>query len=87
MTSNKRTKRVQNSTYVEITGGRRCGAFKEIPLKSRRKRRQEAPKPSPTLDSDMQDIEPVFEQPVVEDGDPYTFSNPSVRLFFILRSL
>lgn len=83
MTSQKRKNRVQNSTYVEITSGRRCGAFKEIPLKSQKKRKQEAPKPSPTLDSYMQDIEPVFEQLIVEDGDPYTFSNTSARPFFI----
>lgn len=85
MTSNRRVKRVHHSTYVEITSGRRCGAFKEVPLKSRKKRRQDAPKLSRTLDSDMQDIEPVFEQPMVEDGDPYTSSNSSARAFFISR--
>lgn len=85
MTSQKRKNRVQNSTYVEITSGRRCGTFQEIPLKSQKKRKQQAPKPPPSLDADLQDIEPVFEQLIVEDGDPYAFANTSARLFFISR--
>lgn len=89
MTTQKRTKRVHHSTYVEITSGRRSGAFKEVPLKYRKKHKQEAPKPQAlqTLESDMQDIEPIFEQLVVEDGDPYTSSNSSVCSIFILYFL
>lgn len=56
-----------------------------VPLKSRRKRRQEVPKP--TLDADMQDIELVFEQQMVEDGDPYVSYHSTARLFFFISRL
>lgn len=73
-------KRVRNNTYTESENRRRPGALVEIPLKSRKKRKQAA---RTNLKVDAENIAPVFED-LMEDGEPYAFttSNSQVNCLF-----
>lgn len=63
----KARKRVRNNSYAESENGRRPGAFVEVPLMSRKKRKQGARKKI-----DPADRGAIFEEPM-EDGEAYAY--------------
>ena len=67
-------KRTCINTYAESENGRRPGALLEVPLKSRKKRKQDARKKT-----EVGEHGPVFEEPV-EDGEAYAFQTSNSQV-------